>query len=204
MTRMLFHERPVAPNRKRYSAMRPAPADRHCVFAETTIAMPAASTEFAEAARVHPLAFGGDEAGACNVAALVGLRDGQNPRVDCQSLWASGCCLPACARRYPFVLAQIGASNKLTVCIDEVHAGLGMQQGQVLSIDDGSETHYLKRVLGFLSPFPAETQRIARFATHRNAIGLQGAQGHPCRRCWRAPQRRRAVNRGDRQVARHR
>jgi hypothetical protein len=172
MTQMMFYERPVALNRERHKALRLAPADSHFAFAAKTNAVPVASTEFAEAARDYPLVFVGEEGGAFNVAALVGLRDGQNLMVDAQGLWAPGSYVPAFARRYPFVLAKTEDDTKLTVCIDEVYPGLGTQQGEALFNADGSETPYLKRVLDFLQLFHAETQRTSTFATRLKELGL--------------------------------
>jgi hypothetical protein len=92
--------------------------------------------------------------------------------VDAQGLWAAGCYIPAFARRYPFVLAKTDSEEKLTVCIDEVYAGLSGNKGEVLFGDDGTETPYLKRVLDFLQLFHTEAQRTATFANRLKELGL--------------------------------
>ena len=99
MAQMLFYERPVALNRERHRLLRLAPAANHYGFAARTNAVPIASTEFAEAARDYPIVFVGEEGGPFNVAALVGLRDQQNLMVDGEGQWATGCYVPAFARR---------------------------------------------------------------------------------------------------------
>jgi hypothetical protein len=172
MTQLIFYERPVALNRDRHKALRLAPIDNHFAFAARTNALPIASGEFADAARDYPIVFVGEEGGPFNVAALVGLRDRQNLMVDAQGRWATGCYVPAFARRYPFVLAKTEAGDKLTVCIDEVYAGLGNERGEPLFNADGSETPYLKRVLEFLQLFHTEAQRTAAFATRLKELGL--------------------------------
>jgi len=172
MTQMMFYERPVALNRERHKSLRLAPAASHFAFAAATNAVPIASTEFAEAARDYPIVFVGEEGGAFNVAALVGLRDRQNLMVDAGGQWAAGCYVPAFARRYPFVLAKAESDDKLTVCIDEVYPGLGQDKGEALFNADGSETPYLQRVLEFLQLFHAETQRTTTFATRLKELGL--------------------------------
>ena len=172
MAQMLFYERPVALNRERHRLLRLAPAANHYAFAARTNAVPIASTEFAEAARDYPIVFVGEEGGPFNVAALVGLRDQQNLMVDGEGQWATGCYVPAFARRYPFVLAKAENDDKLTVCIDEVYAGLSSDKGEVLFGADGAETPYLKRVLEFLQAFHAEAQRTTVFATRLKELGL--------------------------------
>lgn len=172
MTQLMFYERPVALNRDRHKALRLAPIENHFAFAARTNALPIASGEFADAARDYPIVFIGQEGGPFNVAALVGLRDRQNLMVDAQGRWAAGCYVPAFARRYPFVLAKTDTGDKLTVCIDEVHAGLNTERGEALFNADGSETPYLKRVLEFLQLFHTEAQRTAAFATRLKELGL--------------------------------
>lgn len=172
MTQMMFYERPVALNRERHKALRLAAAPAHYAFAAQTNAVPIASTEFAEAARDYPIVFVGEEGGPFNVAAMVGVRDRQNLMVDAEGNWAPGTYIPAFARRYPFVLAQGEGDDKLTVCIDEVYAGLGTDKGEPLFAADGTETPYLKRVLEFLQRFHAEAQRTTAFATRLKELGL--------------------------------
>jgi hypothetical protein len=172
MTQLMFYERPVALNRERHKALRLAPTPNHFAFAARTNALPIASGEFAEAARDYPIVFVGEEGGEFNVAALVGLRDAQNLMVDAQGRWAAGSYIPAFARRYPFVLAKADSDDKLTVCIDEVYAGLTQSAGEALFDDAGLETPYLKRVLDFLQAFHAEAQRSAAFANRLKELGL--------------------------------
>lgn len=168
----MFYQRPVALNRDRHKSLRLRGIDGHFAFAAKTNAVPIASTEFAQAARDYPIVFVGEEGGAFNVAALVGVRDRQNLMVDAAGRWATGCYVPAFARRYPFVLARADDDDKLTVCIDEVYPGLSHEQGEALFETDGNETPYLKRVLEFLQLFHAETQRTMAFATRLKELGL--------------------------------
>lgn len=171
MTKLMFYERPVALNRERHSKLRIDVKPDHYRFAARTNAVPIMSTEFMEAARDYPIVFVGEEGGPFNVAALVGLRDGENLMIDDAGQWQKGCYVPAFARRYPFVLAQGEDGDKLTVCIDEVYSGLNDEKGEAL-FDDGKETPYLKRVLDFLQAFHTEAQRTAAFASRLNELGL--------------------------------
>jgi hypothetical protein len=172
LTKLMFYERPVALNRERHQKLRLAIAPDHFRFAANTNAVPIMSTEFAEAARDYPIVFVGEEGGAFNVAALVGVRDRENLMVDEAGQWAKGAYVPAFARRYPFVLAKTGEGDKLTVCVDEVYPGLGLEKGEALFEADGKETPYLQRVLEFLQAFHGEAQRTADFAKRLKELGL--------------------------------
>jgi SapC len=172
MTQMMFYERPVALNRERHRALRLAAVPNHYAFAANTNAMPITHGEFADAARDYPIVFVGSEGTPFHAAALVGLRDRQNLMVDTQGQWVAGTYVPAFARRYPFVLAEQPGSDQLTVCIDEVYAGLTESRGEVLFGGDGSETPYLKNVLEFLQLFHVEALRTTAFATRLKELGL--------------------------------
>ena len=172
MSKLMFYERPVALNRERHQALKLAVTPDHFRFAAQTNAVPIASTEFAEAARDYPIVFVGEADGPFNVAALVGLRHDENLMVDGQGRWTAGVYVPAFARRYPFVLAKGAEGDRLTVCVDEVYAGLGTEHGEALFDGEGKESPYLKRVLDFLQAFHAEAQRTTDFANRLHELGL--------------------------------
>lgn len=172
LSKLMFYERPVALNRDRHKTLKLAIAPDHYRFAAATNAVPIMSTEFAESARHYPIVFVGEEGGPFSVAALVGLRDGENLMVDADGRWLQGCYVPAFARRYPFVLAKTDDSDRLTVCVDEVYPGLGKDAGEALFDDQGEHTPYLRRVLDFLQAFHAEAQRTSDFATRLKELGL--------------------------------
>lgn len=172
MADIMFYEKPVALNRDRHHQLKLAVTPNHFAFAAKTNAVPIASTEFFEAARDYPIVFVGQEGGPFNVAALVGLRSNENLMVDAEGRWAEGCYIPAFARRYPFVLAKGEKDDTLTVCIDEVYAGLSNELGEALFEEGGAESPYLKRVLEFLSLFHKEIQRTTQFATRLKELGL--------------------------------
>jgi hypothetical protein len=170
---LLIYERPIALSRERHQKLKLSVVANHFSFAAKTNAVPIASTEFAEAARDYPIVFVGTEGGPFSVAALVGLRDKENLMVDAQGKWAEGTYVPAFARSYPFVLAQIpDDKERLTVCVDEVYAGLSNTAGEALFDDKGLETPYMKKVLDFLQLFHVEAQRTMQFASRLKELGL--------------------------------
>ncbi len=172
MSKLMFYERPIALNRERHANLKLAVTPDHYRFAARTNAVPIMSTEFAEAARDYPIVFVGEEGKAFNVAALVGMRDQENLMVEGDGQWAKGAYVPAFARRYPFVLAKTDDSDNLTVCVDEVYPGLGVEHGEALFQPDGKETPYLQRVLEFLQAFHGDAQRTLDFATRLAQLGL--------------------------------
>jgi hypothetical protein len=172
LTKLIFYERPVALNRERHKSLKLAVTPDHFKFAATTNALPIMSTEFAETARHLPIVFVGEEDGPFSVAALVGLRDGENLMVDTEGRWAKGGYVPAFARRYPFVLAKTDNSERFTVCVDEVYSGLGTQDGEALFDEQGTETPFLRRVLDFLQAFQAEAALTSDFANRLKELGL--------------------------------
>ena len=168
----MFYERPVALNRDRHKLLKLAIAPDHYKFAATTNALPIMSTEFSETARHYPIVFVGEDDGPISVAALVGLRDGENLMVDAEGQWARGSYVPAFARRYPFVLAESEDSDRFTVCVDEVYGGLGTEAGEALFDEQGAETPYLKRMVDFLQAFQAEAKLTSEFARRLKELGL--------------------------------
>ncbi|MDP1534324.1 MAG: SapC family protein [Rubrivivax sp.] len=172
MAHLMFYERPIALNRERHQGLRLEVRPDHFRFAARTNAVPIASTEFVDVARDYPIVFVGLDGGPFNVAALVGLRDGENLMVDAAGVWEPGTYVPAFARRYPFVLARTDDSERLTVCIDEVYPGLGGERGDPLFEADGRESAYLQRVLTFLQAFHAESQLTTEFASRLKQLGL--------------------------------
>jgi hypothetical protein len=172
MSDFIFYQRPVALNRERHRQLRLTVSPDHFLFAARTNAVPIASSEFAEVARDYPIVFVGGETGPINVAALVGLRQDENLMVDEQGRWASGCYIPAFARRYPFILARTGADQPLTVCVDEVYKGLSNAFGEPLFDELGVETLLMKRVLDFLRSFHAESEQTMQFAQRLRELGL--------------------------------
>lgn len=71
------------------------------------------------------------------------------------------------------MLAKAASDDKLTVCIDEVYAGLSNNdQCEVLFGADGVVTPYLKRVLEFVQAFHVEAQRTTVCVARLKALGL--------------------------------
>ncbi len=172
MANPVFYQRPVALSRERHQQLRLAPIGQPYRFARDTNALPLAGSEFAAAARDLPIVFVRSEDDRFNAAALVGLRDDENLMVDADGQWQPQTYVPAFARRYPFILATIPGTERLSVCIDEAWPGFTRDAGEALFEPDGSDSPYLQRVLGFLQTFHAEGLRTAAFANRLGELDL--------------------------------
>lgn len=172
MSTAVFYERAVALNRDRHQNLKIEVQPGHYAFAAKTNALPIAGTEFLDAARNYPIVFVGEEPGSFHVAALLGLRDRENLFVNEAGVWAAGTYIPAFARRYPFVLGTMDATDRFAVCVDEAYAGINDKRGTPLFTEDGKESEYLQRMLGFLRIYHAEMLRTREFANRMAEMGL--------------------------------
>ncbi|WP_247596912.1 SapC family protein [Hydrogenophaga sp. PAMC20947] len=142
-------------------------------FAKNTNSVLLAATEMAEAAKDYPIVFIGKENGPFTLAAMVGLRDGENLFVESNGQWQTGTYVPAFARRYPFVLAENDEDDThLTVCVDESCAGLSEEQGEPLFDKSGKESALLQGAVDFLKLFHTEMQRTRQLGQLLSAYGL--------------------------------
>lgn len=168
----MFYRQPVVLSRERHQQLRLSPVARPYAFARGTNALPLAGSEFAAAARDLPIVFVRDEHQRFNAAALVGLRDNENLLLDADGHWPAQTYVPAFVRRYPFILAAHPEGERLSVCIDEAHAGFGAEAGEALFNADGTQSAYLERILAFLQTFHAEGLRTLEFAHRLGELDL--------------------------------
>jgi hypothetical protein len=120
------------------------------IFAATQAVMPLLGLEFAKAAVGMPIAFL-EQSGRYLPVAVMSPVQGRNFLVAPTGQWL-GSYVPAALRSYPFRLAQVEGSDKMTLCIDE-------DSGLVVDADadtatffdqDGSPSAGLKEALELL------------------------------------------------------
>ena len=102
--------------------------------------------------------------------ALLGWRGGENLFVGADGQWTAPY-VPALARRYPFVLAQL-QGQQMGVCIDEGYAGLNEKEGEPLFDSKSNSTPFLQNALDFLNRYQVEYMRTNRFCERLKALGL--------------------------------
>lgn len=172
MTTMLFYQHAVPLNRQQHRDLRILQREHPFGFAAKTNSVLLAGIEIPVAAHDYPIVFVGQEGGPYTLGALVGLRDSENLCVTPEGGWLPGQYIPAFVRRYPFVLAEAGDSDPLTVYVDESYDGISMTEGSPLFDEAGQETEFMKGVTEFLVRFHAEMKRTAAFASRLSGLGL--------------------------------
>ncbi|MBL3589272.1 MAG: SapC family protein [gamma proteobacterium endosymbiont of Lamellibrachia anaximandri] len=162
-----------------YQSVMPVSEQRHagffvqqgsdCSFSKATNAVFLSVIEFAKASHYYPIVFSGDD-NSLSPVALLGFEKEQNLFIKGRSTWDADY-LPAYVRRYPFILANAG--SEFTVCIDEAYEGVNQDgRGERLFEEDGSQSAYLQRMVGFLQQYQVESQRSQAFSNHLKELDL--------------------------------
>ncbi len=183
-TVMLFYKKVTALSRDIHGSLRLEPIHDYS-FAADHHWMPVAGVEFVSAARRFPIVFIKDQ-GSYSPVLVTGLVNGENAFVDGKGAWRKDTYIPAFVRRYPFVLADVGAQqNGLTVCIDEAYSGWNKTSGEQLFTKEGKNSTYLEEMLRFVNGFYVEMKRTAEFCAEvskldllvKRSLSVQTAQG---------------------------
>jgi hypothetical protein len=128
-------------------------------FTARTHLVPVTVTEFGPAALCYPLIFVGPEL-AC--VAVMGVNANENLFVDEKGGYAPDCYLPAYVRRYPFVLANDAAAQRMVVCIDR-NAPMISDQPDAPFFERGEISTFTKNAIEFCNNFEGEAQRTQSF-----------------------------------------
>jgi len=122
-------------------------------FARTAQAMLLNTVEFALAARNYPIIFVGTD----TVVPLVvlGVREGQNLFVRESGEWAPGHYVPAYARRYPFLFAEIAQGGQLGLCLEDDPDWVVSSDVRPL-FKSGRRTEVVERALEFCAAYQRE------------------------------------------------
>lgn len=128
-------------------------------FASTTAALPLQVTEFGPAALTYPIIFAGSE---YQPLAVTSVRPNENLFIDADGAYSPDAYVPAYVRRYPFVLANDTAGERLIVCIDRASESL-TEGGEVALFENGEASTFTKSAIEFCSNFETERQRTDVF-----------------------------------------
>jgi hypothetical protein len=158
MASLLFYSKPVALNKEAHKGYKIQPNDGDYSFAKSTNSVVLAGIEFAEAAKEYPIVFAKVGEDKVVPVALLGLRNEENLFVDEKGKWDADY-VPAFVRRYPFVLAQVGEGNDLTVCVDEDYKGFQKRKGEALFNKAGEQQPILDQAVKFLGEYQNQYQR---------------------------------------------
>lgn len=176
MKKFAFYNKVVALNSDVHRDLRFAAQEIGFSFAADTTAVLIAGVEFAEASREYPIVFIRGQDKQMRPVALLGVRNGENLYVDEQGKWDAGY-IPAFVRRYPFVMAEGGASGELMVCIDESCPALHAGHGEPLINAEGKLAPLMNEVVQFLQNFQREFARTELIVRQLDELGLFIEQG---------------------------
>jgi hypothetical protein len=165
---------PVAGNVLFYSSPEPLSREAHgklgvkqmpgpFSFSAQGHVVPLTVAEFQFAALSFPIIFAGEQR---QPLAVLGINPGENLFVSEAGLFTNGVYIPAYIRRYPFVLAQDEAQNRMIVCIER-GAALFDEKGGDLPLFDakGEPTEYTQNAIKFCEDFEGERRRTESFVT---------------------------------------
>jgi hypothetical protein len=140
-------------------------------FAKDVNSAPIVAAEFMAAAADCVIVFAGTEE-AVFPTVLLGVENDRNDYINAEGAW-TGRYVPAFLRRYPFIFAQGGDSEQLTLCVDESFDGLNTDgKGEKLFDSDGERSQYLASQLSFAAEYQNQFLRTKMFCDRLLELGL--------------------------------
>lgn len=171
MTLPLLYTNPVPVDRVRHKGMALA-LESGLAFAAKITAVPIALSEFSRVMQHYPIAFSMDKTAA--PLAILGLRAEENLFVQPDSKWLADTYIPAYIRRYPFIFAENGVDNMLTLCVDDVPGVLKKSAKDGLFDKDGSLLDKTKNTLEFCGNVQRDLEKTTNFTTILDQSGILG------------------------------
>jgi hypothetical protein len=140
-------------------------------FAKVVNSVPIVAAEFMAAAADCVIVFAGSKK-AVFPTVLLGVENDRNDYIDAEGAW-TGRYVPAFLRRYPFIFAEGGENDQLTLCIDESFEGLNTEgKGEQLFDSDGERSQYLSGQLTFAAEYQNQFLRTKMFCDRLLKLGL--------------------------------
>ncbi|CAN5177306.1 SapC family protein [soil metagenome] len=156
---VLLYVHPEPLNKEVHGKLGLEPTDAPYGFAKAANACPLHVSEFGIGAASFPIIFAGETR---QPLAVMALRENENLFIDEKGGWEPGAYIPSFVRRYPFVLANDDAQQRLVVCID-VKAPFLKEGGQIARFENDEASAYTKNALQFCQDFETERQRTESF-----------------------------------------
>lgn len=153
MPTLLIYQELVALDRQAHRNLRLKKSD-NLDFANETNSVPMAGVEFFEASREMPVLFTkGPDGGFVPIALLSLQQKGNNLGDEWDTIY-----IPAFIRRYPF--AKAGDGN---IVFDKQAPHLQEAEGDPLFKEDGSNSDFLNKIIGFLNYVDAQFKDTAEY-----------------------------------------
>ena len=182
-----------------YGNPQPLSKDKHKGFGVTQVKkpfdfmskqhfLPLTAAEFAAAATSYPVVFAGND---YNPIAIMGVRAEENLFVT-DGQFNNDFYLPSFARRYPFVLAGDGSSDRFVVCIDEDAECVTKKKTATAFFDGDEASKFTQDAFQFLQNFERDRKATATMIERFKELDLfeqkdmhfqgQNADGSPAER----------------------
>lgn len=155
----LFYSAPEPLSKEAHAGLGIKNLDTPYAFTARTHLVPLTVTEFGPAALCYPIIFVGPEK---TPVAVMGVNADENLFVDERGAYAADAYLPAYIRRYPFVLANDAAAQRMVVCID-TKAPMVSDKPDAPFFENGEPTAFTKGAVDFCNNFEQEAQRTLSF-----------------------------------------
>lgn len=167
---VLFYTNPEPLSREVHGKLGVSRVDKPFGFAAAGHVVPLTVAEFGLACLTYPIIFAGDQR---QPLAVMGLTAGQNLFVKPDGAFEVGAYVPAYIRRYPFVLANDEAQQRMIVCIER-SASLFKEEGADMPLfdDKGEPSDYTQNAIKFCEDFETERRRTEQFVNLLTELDL--------------------------------
>lgn len=158
---VLFYTAPEPLSKEVHGKLGVVRVDRPYRFAAQGHVVPLTVAEFGLACLSYPIIFAGEQR---QPLAVMGLNPGQNLFVKDDGGFETGAYVPAYIRRYPFVLANDEAQQRMIVCIERP-SELFREEGHDMPLfdDKGEPSEYTQNAIKFCEDFETERRRTEAF-----------------------------------------
>lgn len=158
---VLFYTNPEPLSREMHGALGVSRVEKPFGFARAGHVVPITVAEFGLAGLSYPIIFAGDQR---TPLAVMGLNAGQNLFVNDDGTFEVGAYIPAYIRRYPFVLANDEAQQRMIVCIER-GAEIFKEEGADMPLfnEQGEPSEYTANAIKFCEDFETERRRTEQF-----------------------------------------
>jgi hypothetical protein len=164
----LFYSAPEPLSKEAHAKLGIKNLENPYAFTARTHLVPLTVTEFGPAALCYPIIFIGPER---TPVAVMGVNADENLYVDEKGGYAADAYLPAYIRRYPFVLANDAAAQRMVVCIDSKAPMIG-ENADAPFFENGEPTDFTKGAIDFCNNFEQEAQRTLSFVALLKELDL--------------------------------
>lgn len=156
----LFYTKPMALEAEKHAKLG-LKKDFGYSFTQDVNAVPVNMIEMPQVCHVYPIAFSPDA--SATPVALLGLRDKENLFLRADGSWDASY-IPAYIRRYPFIFAEGGENDRLTLCVDDNSAVLDSKSEQKFFDKEGQPSDLSKNALEFCKSYHGAAMQTAAFS----------------------------------------